>query len=351
VTIANQIVSVVQQLDPNCTYTVSRASVLVPSGNQSHQIAVSTTPGCAWTASVLEGSFISLTGGLEGSGSGTVTYSVEENASHDSRVGALAIAGHRLAVLQAGEGGEPTCVEALTPQLGIFAGSGGSQLIQVLAQPSCSWEVVYSTASWVTTSLSFGQGNGTITVIVSPNTGTARSTSLMVGEHLVAISQEPASATSPELEILFKPQDSKVGGCFGNCGAGCSSFPIANCGPSGWTMELIGQPQYVADGLEEVCEGGRIVQHYYGMYVAAVKYTFTGMASATCAMHDASCRGGILNATPGVGWLNCIWTFVKNRSPNYCSGAQQRTWSYTETVTSRTKQPIASVDVGSCFVP
>src|SRR6185503_7530312 len=67
-------------------------------------VAVTTAAGCNWTA-VSNNSFITITSGASGSGSGTVNYAVAANTASLSRNGSLTIAGLTHSVSQAGAGG------------------------------------------------------------------------------------------------------------------------------------------------------------------------------------------------------------------------------------------------------
>ena len=63
------------------------------------QVAVTTGPGCAWTAAS-ESAFLAVAGGATGTGPGTVRYTVAANAG-GPRTGALTVAGRRVTVYQA----------------------------------------------------------------------------------------------------------------------------------------------------------------------------------------------------------------------------------------------------------
>ncbi len=82
-----------------CAYVVTplHRDVLWTAGTG--QAAVTTGPGCAWTAAS-ESAFLAVTAGLAGAGPGTVRYTVAANAG-GPRTGALLVAGQRLTVYQA----------------------------------------------------------------------------------------------------------------------------------------------------------------------------------------------------------------------------------------------------------
>jgi hypothetical protein len=64
-------------------------------------IAVTTAPGCAWTAAS-NVSWVRIISGASGSGNGTVTFSVESNTDKNDkkREGTLTVAGRTFTVAQ-----------------------------------------------------------------------------------------------------------------------------------------------------------------------------------------------------------------------------------------------------------
>ena len=91
--------SVLVTAEVPCAYAVTplRRDVLwTPAAGR---VAVTTGPGCAWTAAS-ESTFLSVTGGATGTGPGTARYAVAANAG-GPRQGALAVAGRRVTVHQA----------------------------------------------------------------------------------------------------------------------------------------------------------------------------------------------------------------------------------------------------------
>ena len=82
-----------------CAFTVTplRRDVLWTAGAE--QVAVTTGPGCAWTAAS-ESGFLAVTSGTMGTGPAAVGYTVAANAG-GPRTGALVVAGQRVTVYQA----------------------------------------------------------------------------------------------------------------------------------------------------------------------------------------------------------------------------------------------------------
>jgi Zn-dependent metalloprotease len=87
-----------------CSFSINPTSASFAAAGGTASVAVTTTPGCNWTAAS-NNSFITITSGASGSGSGTVNYSVAANTSTLSRNGSLTIAGLTHSVSEAGTGG------------------------------------------------------------------------------------------------------------------------------------------------------------------------------------------------------------------------------------------------------
>jgi Zn-dependent metalloprotease len=86
-----------------CSFSINPTSASFAAAGGSASVTVTTQAGCNWTA-VSNNSFITITSGASGTGSGTVSYSVAANTS-TARSGSLTIAGLTHSVSQASAGG------------------------------------------------------------------------------------------------------------------------------------------------------------------------------------------------------------------------------------------------------
>ncbi len=84
-----------------CTYAISPTSQSLGSDSGSGGVNVTTQSGCQWTASG-NPSWITITGGSSGTGSGVVNYSVAANSGTQSRQATFTIAGKSFSVTQEG---------------------------------------------------------------------------------------------------------------------------------------------------------------------------------------------------------------------------------------------------------
>ena len=75
-----------------CQFTIAPASQAIADTGGTASVAVTAASNCAWTAESTE-SWITITGGSGGTGSGTVNFTVAANAPGTSRSGTLTVAG------------------------------------------------------------------------------------------------------------------------------------------------------------------------------------------------------------------------------------------------------------------
>ncbi|MFN8008736.1 MAG: IPT/TIG domain-containing protein, partial [Terriglobia bacterium] len=86
----------------DCSYQLSSTSKAYSNtGVKGDQIMVTALGGCGWSA-VSNDYWITITGGVTGSGSGAVTFSVAPNLGSASRFGSMTIAGQTITITQAG---------------------------------------------------------------------------------------------------------------------------------------------------------------------------------------------------------------------------------------------------------
>jgi hypothetical protein len=84
-----------------CTYSISPITSQFAQQGGTKAVQVSTQTGCSWTASS-GASWLAITAGSKGTGSGTVSYSVASNSSNNKRTVAFTIARSIFTVNQAG---------------------------------------------------------------------------------------------------------------------------------------------------------------------------------------------------------------------------------------------------------
>ena len=197
-TVAGQKVTIVQ--GQGCTYSISPTQENIAATGGTGRVTVTAENGCNWSASSPV-SWITITGGANGSGNGTVSFTV---AATDGppRSAALQIAGKTVTVNQ-GAG----CAFTLLPATANIREVAATVAFEVRTGAGCAWTAT-TEASWITiTSPPNGAGTGTANVQLSipANPGPPRSGTVVVGGQTFTLGQDggcsftltPASETVP----------------------------------------------------------------------------------------------------------------------------------------------------------
>ena len=148
----------------------------------------STGTSCAWTATS-NVSWIAVTSGREGRGSGTVTLHVDA-LTGASRSGTLTIAGQSVQIDQGtGIVSGPGCTYSVATTTLHVDGSGGDQQIAVTAPAGCAW-TAESRSSWITiTSGATGTGSGAAKFHIASSDGPERSGVVVVANSAITVVQ------------------------------------------------------------------------------------------------------------------------------------------------------------------
>jgi all-beta uncharacterized protein len=182
---SNEIVLAVQSA--TCSYTLSTTSASVSSAGGTTTVTVTASSTCAWTASS-NASFISIASGSSGSGNGTVTFSTAPNTGPAARTGTLTIAGQTVTVTQAAAG---QCTFALsTNAVNVDAVGGSAPILVAASAPSCAWTAQTSASFASIASGSSGTGNGTATLSIQANGGSARTATATVAGQTVTVHED-----------------------------------------------------------------------------------------------------------------------------------------------------------------
>jgi uncharacterized protein (TIGR03437 family) len=100
-----------------CSYALNPTNQSFTAGGGAGIVNVTTQANCAWTAAS-NNSWITITSGGPGGGSGAVNYSVAANNSPNSRAGSLTVAGLTFTINQAGAGANCPVVSGVNPPSG-----------------------------------------------------------------------------------------------------------------------------------------------------------------------------------------------------------------------------------------
>ena len=199
ITVADRAFLVTQSGDTGaCEYGVSPVDFSPCMRATQMTAAVTTQGGCSWTASATD-SWITIANGQSGTGSGTIVFSVSENWL-TPRSGQVLVrwptptAGQNIRIAQAG------CHYSVNPSTISVAAVGGSNTVSVYqesdpntcggaTQDACTWSAE-STVPWITVTSSMPRaGDNPFSFAVAPNTGPARTGTILVRDQVVRINQ------------------------------------------------------------------------------------------------------------------------------------------------------------------
>lgn len=194
ITVAGQQATVRQSGNQsNCQYDIAPAGQSFASaGGAGGPITVTTSAACTWTARTSE-TWITVTGGASGTGSGTVNFTVATNTGA-ARTGTISIASETFTVSQQPAPGQTACTYTIAPTGQTIAAAGGAgNPVTVTTQAPCSW-AAGSNVSWISlTSSATGSGNGSVTFTVAANTVTAeRAGTLTIAGETFTVTQAAA---------------------------------------------------------------------------------------------------------------------------------------------------------------
>ena len=168
-----------------CTYSIFPTSRSFTEAGGTGTVDVMTQPGCTWTASE-SASWIAITSGSSGNGSGTVTYQVAANTG-GARSATITAAGRSHIVSQTSGTG---CSVTIDPVTSLFPWQGGSGAVKISAAPDCGW-VASPTDPWIVlTSPSFGTGPSSLTYDVDENGGPPRTGTVFIGDKIHTVDQD-----------------------------------------------------------------------------------------------------------------------------------------------------------------
>ncbi len=170
-------------INDDCSFSILPMSQTFGSSGGADSVSVTTQAGCGWTA-VSNAGFITITSGANGSGNGTVNYSVAPNAAQ-SRTGTISVAGLTFTVVQTKEG----CVFSLSPISQTFNATGGDGSVTVGASDGCPWSAS-SDVPWISVnSVAFRIDGGTVRYNVANSTATDRTGTIRIAGQIFTVRQ------------------------------------------------------------------------------------------------------------------------------------------------------------------
>jgi hypothetical protein len=194
---------------PTCAFTVAPLSQSFGPEGGGGQLAVSATAAsCTWTATSGV-PWLTLTGGTQRTGSGTVSYLVASHTETSPRTGTLQVAGQPVTITQ--QAAVPVCTYQLSPASISVDAAGGAASTRLQTGPDCAWTAA-SQAPWITvTSSPAGSGPADVTLSVAVNELSAsRTGTVTIGGQVLQVTQAGYVGEQVELE-------GNVGSLAGSC--------------------------------------------------------------------------------------------------------------------------------------
>lgn len=291
-----------------CTFALSSSGASAPAGGGTGSFDVTTASGCGWSASSNNPSWLTVTSGASGSGTGPVAYSVAANPG-PSRSGTITAAGRTFTVDQAGG-----CTYSIAPSSQNVETVGGTPSVAVTAEPGCTW-TASSNAPWITVSSgASGTGNGNVQLAVAANTGAPRTGTATIAGQTFTVNQAGGCTTtiSPVEQTL--PAGGGNGSFSVNAGEGC-----------GWTAATTAGWIGITSGAGT----GQGTVQFTGQANAgpARVGTITVSGQTFTVRQDGGCSYAVAPLTltsPDVGGTHtvtvttspeCTWTSMSNNTP------------------------------------
>ena len=310
---ANTVANFRQSVSGSCTYSLTPTSSSVGASGATSSFTVTSQTGCAWTATSSQ-SWLTITSGSSGSGTGSVGYSVAANTAGTTRSATITAGGKTFTVTQAAA----ACSFGISPTIQSATSSGGAVSVSVTATASCARTAV-SNASWITvTAGASGSGNGTVSLNVAANTAsTSRTGTVTIAGQTYTLTQAgvpctyslaPASASAAAAGASSTVAMTSIAGCTWTAGSSASWLTVTS-GASGSGSGSIGYTAAANTAgttrSATITAGGKT----FTVTQSAATCTYSVSPTAT----SATSSGGPFTATV-TGTTGCSWTASSSAS-------------------------------------
>ena len=162
-----------------CSYSVSPSGASFGKDEATGTFAVTAPAGCGWTA-LSSAPWLVVSEGHQGSGNGSVAYSITRNRDVAERTATITVNGQTFTVGQAGDVPAIDCQYSVAPVSATPCMPGGSLAATMTTQATCSW-TVSTNVSWLgIPGGGSGAGPGIITITYADNYDAPRDGVVMV---------------------------------------------------------------------------------------------------------------------------------------------------------------------------
>lgn len=180
--------SVVAPTAQKCQISVTNFTQTFTASGGSGSATIEAARECTWSAAS-QAPWIALSS-KDGTGSGTLTFSVAANQAPQGRSGALNVNNQQLTVSQ-----EPApCRFSVSPLAQQVSAAGGTLSVAVSAMSGCTW-TASSPTPWISLAGSGGNGSGTLVFTVAANPDAERTGTFVVAGQTVSVIQAAAAPT------------------------------------------------------------------------------------------------------------------------------------------------------------
>lgn len=179
ITIAGQSHAITQEGHPavTCSFELSPGNADFNKDGGAGTFTVTAPATCAWTASS-NAPWLVITAGGQGTGSGSISYTVARHNETAERRAVIALADRQFTVRQSGDPG--VCQYSVVPVLISPCMPRGTQTAVITTEASCPWTAT-SNASWLTVpSGSAGTGSAAVSITYTDNYDAPREGIVMV---------------------------------------------------------------------------------------------------------------------------------------------------------------------------
>jgi hypothetical protein len=151
-----------------CHYTLTPSSASMGSNGGSGDFAVATADACAWSATS-SASWLTVTAGSQGTGSGTVSYHADRQDAADTRNATITVAGESFTLTQDGRTAPADCTYAVSPVQFTPCMPAGHVSALITTQDGCPWTVSSNVPWLLIDNGSSGVGSQSIDMSFSSN--------------------------------------------------------------------------------------------------------------------------------------------------------------------------------------
>ena len=217
----------ISQSAPQCRYQLSLITSSISGAGGSGAVTVTAAANCTWTATT-NVPWISIVGGTNGTGNGSVSFTVQPNPGA-ARNGILNIGGQRFTVTQQ----QAECSYSIAPAGQSFATAGGQGSVTYFNSVGLHVEHAATCPHGSPACRASGMGTQTIAFTVESNPGPDRTAVIIIGGQTFTVSQAAASCS-----YSLNPTTHSA-----SASGGSSSFALNTAAGCAWTSS--GVPAWI----------------------------------------------------------------------------------------------------------